>query len=92
MSKPDGGGQSAAIRRCGLTGKEVFHHHSFIIFKYQSLCEKIKTVRITVSEAPRIFVTALQDELPLLADSPDVKPDVDIVDPIEIDGGELGAD
>ena len=49
MSKPDGGGQSAAIRRCGLTGKEVFHHHSFIIFKYQSLCEKIKTVRITVS-------------------------------------------
>lgn len=43
-------------------------------------------------EAPRIFVTALQDELPLLADSPDVKPDVDIVDPIEIDGGELGAD
>lgn len=43
-------------------------------------------------EAPRILVTALKDELPLLASSPNVKYGTNIVDPTEIDGGDLGGD
>ncbi len=43
-------------------------------------------------ESPRILVTALKDEQPLLAGSPNVKYGTNIVDPIEIDGGDLGGD